>query len=236
MNPEKIIIAIDGHSSCGKSTLAKALARALLYTYIDSGAMYRAVTLHALRNGWTGGGYLDREAIIAGLASLDITFTHDPVTGQNITWMNGRNVEEEIRQLEVSASVSPVSTIREVREAMVRLQREMGRHKGIVMDGRDIGTVVFPDAELKIFMTALPEIRAMRRYLEMKARGDEVSLQEVLENVLERDTIDQGRTESPLRQATGAIVLDNSYMTPLEQLAWALERVYQITGSHENGD
>ncbi len=236
MKPEKITIAIDGYSSCGKSTLARSLAQALGYTYIDSGAMYRAVTLFALRNHWITNGQPDREAIIRNLDKISITFTTDSETGRNSTWLCGENVEEEIRSLEVSGSVSPVSAIREVRRAMVRLQRKMGRNRGIVMDGRDIGTVVFPKAELKIFMTATPEIRAMRRYLELKDKGAAVTPGEVMANLLHRDAIDQGRAESPLRRAPGALILDNSHLTPEEQLAWALDRVSEITRSHENGN
>src|SRR5690554_2120693 len=159
MTGKKIIIAIDGHSSCGKSTLAKSLARELGYIYIDSGAMYRVVTLYALRKGWINDGKPDREKIVNGLKDVKITFQWDNETERNTTFLNGENVEEEIRQLAVSQHVSPISTIGEVREEMVRQQRENGKNKGIVMDGRDIGTVVFPDAELKIFMTASPEIR-----------------------------------------------------------------------------
>ncbi|HDR52208.1 MAG TPA: (d)CMP kinase [Mariniphaga anaerophila] len=224
MTEKKIVIAIDGHSSCGKSTLAKSLARELGYIYIDSGAMYRVVTLHALRNGWIVNGQPDREKVIAGLKDIKITFDWDEKTEKNTTFLNGENVEEEIRQLEVSQNVSPISTIAEVRHEMVKQQRENGKNKGIVMDGRDIGTVVFPDAELKIFLTASPEIRAQRRFLELKEKGQKVEFDEILKNVEERDSIDSGREVSPLRKADDALALDNSYLTREQQLQWSLER------------
>lgn len=231
MSEKKIVIAIDGYSSCGKSTLAKSLARKLGYMYIDSGAMYRAVTLYALRKNWINNGEPDTRAIVSGIDQINITFRFDPETEQNTTYLNGENVEEEIRQLEVSQNVSPVSTIKEVRQAMVKLQQQMGKEKGIVMDGRDIGTVVFPNAELKIFMTADPEIRAMRRFRELESKGLEVSMDEIRRNIGQRDHIDQNRTESPLRKADDAVVLDNSYLTPEEQLQWAENKVREIIGS-----
>lgn len=234
MEQGKIIIAIDGYSSCGKSTLAKALARELDYIYIDSGAMYRAVTLFALRNQWIQDGHLNKEAILRGLDHFSVTFSFDAVTERNTTYLNGENIEEEIRQLQVSEWVSPVSAIAEVRHAMVRLQQEMGRKKGIVMDGRDIGTVVFPHAELKIFMTADPEIRALRRFQELQAKGSSVTMAEIRENIASRDHMDQNRAESPLTRASDAILLDNSTLTPLEQLDWALEKARRIIGRHEN--
>lgn len=234
MTKKKIVIAIDGHSSCGKSTLAKSLARELGYIYIDSGAMYRVVTLHALRNGWIKNGQPDREKVIEGSKDIKITFHWDEKTEKNTTFMNGENVEEEIRQLEVSQNVSPISTIAEVRHEMVKQQRENGNNKGIVMDGRDIGTVVFPDAELKIFLTASPEIRAQRRYLEMKEKGLEVNFEEILKNVEERDSIDSGREVSPLRKAEDAIVLDNSNLTREEQLQWSLERAKEKMVENES--
>ncbi len=230
MDRKKIIIAIDGHSSCGKSTLAKSLARNLGYTYIDSGAMYRAVTLYAIRNGWINNDGADTEKIISGLRDIRISFKWDSINEKNVTFLNGENVEDKIRRLEVSQHVSPVSTIPEVREEMVKQQRENGKSKGIVMDGRDIGTVVFPDAELKIFMTASPEIRAQRRYLELKEKGDVVDFNGILKNVNERDTIDSERKTSPLKKADDAIVLDNSFLTRKEQLEWALIKVKEITG------
>ena len=230
MTQKKIIIAIDGRSSCGKSTVAKALAYILGYNYVDSGAMYRAVTLFALRNGWIINGKPDIEKIISGLKNIKITFEWDEKTGQNTTFLNGENIEEEIRKLEVSQNVSPISTIAEVRKEMVKQQRENGKNKGVGMDGRDIGTVVFPNAELKIFMTATPEIRAQRRFLELKVKGLDVNFDEIINNVEERDKIDSNRKISPLKKADDAIILDNSDLTPDEQLQWALEKVKEITG------
>jgi cytidylate kinase len=229
MANKKIIVAIDGHSSCGKSTMAKSLAQELGYIYIDSGAMYRVVTLYALRNGLINNGVPDREKLIAGLKNIKITFKWDEVLGKNTTFLNGENVEEEIRRLEVSENVSPISTIAEVRHEMVKQQRENGKNKGIVMDGRDIGTVVFPDAELKIFMTASPEIRAQRRYLELKEKGQEVDFDSILQNVEGRDEIDSNREVSPLKRADDALILDNSYLSREEQLKWTLEKVKEIT-------
>ncbi len=229
MNEKKIVIAIDGHSSCGKSTMAKSLARILGYVYIDSGAMYRAVTLYALRNGWISNGIPDVDNIIAGLKNIKITFSWDKTTEKNITFLNGENIEDEIRRLEVSQNVSPISTIAEVRHEMVKQQRENGKSKGIVMDGRDIGTVVFPDAELKIFMTASPEIRAQRRYLELQEKGMETDFSDILKNVEERDKIDSTRAISPLKKADDALVLDNSHLSREEQLAWTLGKVKELT-------
>lgn len=225
MTDKKIIIAIDGHSSCGKSTVAKQLAQRLGYIYIDTGAMYRVVTLVALRNGWIVNKIPDVEKVIAGLNDIKISFRWDEKLGRNTTFLNGENVEEEIRRLEVSENVSPISTIAEVRREMVKQQRENGKNKGIVMDGRDIGTVVFPDAELKIFMTASPEIRAQRRFSELKEKGLDVSFDEVLANVEGRDKIDSSRAVSPLKKAEDAVVLDNSYLTREEQLDWVMEKV-----------
>jgi CMP/dCMP kinase len=234
MTRKKIIIAIDGHSSCGKSTLAKSLARKLKYTYIDSGAMYRAITLFALRNGFISGGKVDVEKLISRLGDVKITFRWDEETEENTTYLNGENVEEEIRQLQVSNNVSPISTIAGVRHEMVKQQRENGRNKGIVMDGRDIGTVVFPEAELKLFMTASPAIRAERRYLELKEKGMNVSFNEILKNVEERDSIDSSREVSPLKKADDAIVLDNSYLTREEQLQWAIRKASERIENDEN--
>jgi len=231
MPEKKIVIAIDGFSSCGKSTVAKSLARKLGYAYIDSGAMYRVVTLVALRNGWIANGIPDKEKIIAGLAAISISFKFIRETEKNTTFLNGENVEEQIRSLDVSNNVSPVSAIKEVRAEMVKFQREMGEEKGIVMDGRDIGTVVFPDAELKIFMTASPEIRARRRFDELTAKGQTVSFAEILKNVEGRDFIDQNRHESPLKKAAGAIVLDNSFMNQEQQLEWAVQKAMEIIGN-----
>lgn len=229
MTTRKIIIAIDGHSSCGKSTMAKSLAQELGYIYIDSGAMYRVVTLFALRNGLINNGIPDTEKILAELKNIKITFKWDETSGKNTTYLNGENVEEEIRRLEVSQNVSPISTIADIRSEMVKQQRENGRNKGIVMDGRDIGTVVFPDAELKIFMTASPEIRAQRRFDELKGKGVEVDFDSILKNVEGRDEIDSTREASPLKKADDALILDNSNLTREQQLKWTLEKVKEKT-------
>lgn len=230
MSKKKIIIAIDGHSSCGKSTMAKALAKQFGYVYIDTGAMYRVVTLVALRNGWITNKTPDTKKVIAGLQDILITFKWDENLGKNTTFLNGENVEDEIRQLEVSENVSPISTIAEVRHEMVRQQRENGKNKGIVMDGRDIGTVVFPNAELKIFMTASAEIRAQRRYDELTAKGEKVKLDEIIANVVSRDNIDSNRAVSPLKQADDALILDNSNLSREEQLEWTINKVKELTG------
>ena len=229
MTVKKIIIAIDGHSSCGKSTMAKSIAQELGYIYIDSGAMYRVVTLYALRNGLINNGVPDTQKLIAELKNIKITFKWDEISGKNTTFLNGENVEEEIRRLEVSGNVSPISTIAEVRHEMVKQQRENGTNKGIVMDGRDIGTVVFPAAELKIFMTASPEIRAQRRFQELKEKGQEVDFDSILQNVEGRDEIDSNREVSPLKKADDALILDNSNLSREEQLKWTLEKVKEIT-------
>jgi cytidylate kinase len=217
-----IIIAIDGYSSCGKSTVAKEVAKLLGYTYIDSGAMYRAVTLYCLRNNLAPGGIVDLAKLQSKIDQIKIRFVYVPEFQKHETFLNGENVEEEIRRPEVANLVSPVSIIGFVREALVKQQREMGEQKGIVMDGRDIGTVVFPDAELKIFMTASPEIRAKRRLDEMIAKGVQVDTADIIKNIQDRDRIDSTREISPLRQAEDAIVLDNSYMTREEQLDFVL--------------
>jgi cytidylate kinase len=220
---KKIIIAIDGHASCGKSTFAKMIARELGYIYIDSGAMYRAVTLHSLRKGLTGINGTDREGIIRELSSISIRFSYNTDTGSYETYLNNENVETEIRNIEVSGYVSEVSRIREVRNRMVELQREIGIFKGIVMDGRDIGTVVFPDAEIKIFLTASVEVRAMRRFLELKEKGVDANLEEIKSNIEERDRMDSSREISPLVRAEDALLLDNSNMTPERQMSWFRE-------------
>lgn len=225
MTNRRIVVAIDGHSSCGKSTIAKAVAARFGYAFIDSGAMYRAVTLYALRHRLIEDGVVNTQALIDALPSIKIEFRYNPLLQKSDTYLNGENVEDEIRQLPVSQNVSPVATIAEVRAAMVHLQQEMGKSKGIVMDGRDIGTVVFPEAELKLFVTASPEIRAQRRYDELKAKGEIVSYEEILQNVMERDRIDSTREVSPLRKAEDALVLDNSHLTREEQLAWVLEKM-----------
>ncbi|HEX7585059.1 MAG TPA: (d)CMP kinase [Prolixibacteraceae bacterium] len=227
----KIIVAIDGHSSCGKSTIAKAVATKFGYIFIDSGAMYRAVTLFALRKNLISDGKVDQERLIGMLPEIHVGFRYNPELKKSDTYLNGENVEEEIRQLPVSQNVSPVATIAEVRKAMVRLQREMGKNKGIVMDGRDIGTVVFPDAELKLFVTASPEIRAKRRFDELSDKGETVSFAEILQNVQERDRIDSTRAASPLRKADDALVLDNSNMTREEQLEWVIGKVQKCINS-----
>ncbi len=217
---KKIIITVDGYSSCGKSTFAKAIASELGYIYIDSGAMYRAVTLYCLRKGLVAGGVADASRIVRALTGIKITFRPDCETGYSETLLNGESVEREIRDRAVSDNVSAVSTIAEVRSKLVELQREMGAGGGIVMDGRDIGTVVFPEAELKIFMSATPEIRAQRRYLELVSKGLPADLDAVIKNITDRDRIDSSRDVSPLRQADDAVVLDNSEMTPAEQMKW----------------
>ena len=228
MTSRKIVVAIDGHSSCGKSTIAKSVAARFGYVFIDSGAMYRAVTLYALHNNLIANGEVNRIELINSLPQIKIEFRYNPVLQKSDTYLNGENVEEEIRQLPVSQNVSPVATIAEVRAAMVRLQRKMGKNKGIVMDGRDIGTVVFPDAELKLFVTASTEIRAKRRFDELTAKGETVSYEEILKNVLERDHIDSTREASPLRKAEDALILDNSNMTREEQLKWVIRKVREI--------
>jgi cytidylate kinase len=221
----KIIIAIDGHSSCGKSTVAKELAARLNYLYLDSGAMYRAVTLYCLRNKLINDEQLNEPALIKQLNQIRITFRPNPLTLGNDTFLNGENIENEIRELPVSRNVSIVAAVKEVRQFLVASQREIGKNKGIVMDGRDIGTVVFPFAELKIFMTASPDIRARRRYDELKAKGITVEIEEIRQNIISRDLLDENREISPLRKAEDAIVLDNSCLTREEQLQWVLDKV-----------
>jgi cytidylate kinase len=226
MSPAKINIAIDGYSSCGKSTLAKQLAKKLHYIYVDTGAMYRSVALFALDNGLFESDF-DKEKLINSLHEITIRFERNENGLQTI--LNGKNVEEAIRSMRVSERVSEVAAIPEVRKKLVSQQQEMGKEKGVVMDGRDIGTVVFPDAELKIFMTASPLVRAQRRYDELKAKGKEASMEEVKKNLEHRDYIDTHRSSDPLRQADDALVLDNTDLTPDEQLQkaldWANERI-----------
>lgn len=217
---KKITIAIDGFSSCGKSTMAKDLAREIGYIYIDSGAMYRAVTLYCIENGLFQDNQIDTERLRQEMGHINISFQLNEKTGRPDTFLNQVNVENRIRTMEVSSKVSPVAALDFVREAMVKQQQEMGKAKGIVMDGRDIGTTVFPDAELKIFVTASPEIRAQRRYDELKAKGEEACFDEILENVKQRDYIDQNRQVSPLRKADDALLLDNSHLTIEEQKEW----------------
>lgn len=219
---KKIVIAIDGYSSSGKSTMARELARRIGYVYVDSGAMYRAVTLFALRNGMIKDGKIDRNALIHNLDKIHISFApavHDDVQR---TLLNGEDVEKEIRDMQVSSMVSPIAEIPEVRSCLVALQQQFGTEKGIVMDGRDIGTTVFPDAEMKVFVDASPEERARRRLKEMEEKGEKVTYEEVLENIMERDRIDTTREVSPLRKAADAHVLDNDKMTKTEQMDWLI--------------
>jgi cytidylate kinase len=224
----RITIAIDGFSSCGKSTLAKQLAGHLGYTYIDSGAMYRAVALYVIENGLVHDGKLDREGLMQVLDGLDIRFQHDPMTGRSETWLNGRNVESKIRGMEVSRYVTLVSPVPEVRAKLVKLQQAFGLEKGVVMDGRDIGTVVFPDAEVKLYMTARPDVRAKRRYHELRSKGVEVDYASVLENIERRDEDDTKRAADPLIKAQDAIEIDNSDITAEEQFRKALDIVVDV--------
>ena len=223
---KKITIAIDGHSSCGKSTMAKDLAKELRYIYVDTGAMYRVVTLYAMRhNMFNDDGSVKLQELEKAMPQIHISFQHNEKTGKPDTYLNGECVEQEIRSIEVSSHVSPIATIGFVRRALVAQQQQMGKDKGVVMDGRDIGTVVFPDAELKIFVTASAEVRAQRRFDELKSKGMPADYEDILKNVQERDYIDSHREESPLRKADDAILLDNSHMTIAEQKAWLLDRV-----------
>lgn len=226
---KKITIAIDGYSSCGKSTMAKDLAREVGYVYVDSGAMYRAVTLFALRRGLFGPDGLDAANLEALMPEVRIDFEKDPGSGLPLVRLNGEVVENEIRTMEVSSRVSPVAALPFVRAALTRMQQEMGARKGIVMDGRDIGTAVFPDAELKVFVTASPEVRARRRFDELTAKGETVSFEEILKNVEERDYIDSHRSVSPLRKADDALTLDNSLLTIAEQKAWLMDAFRRAT-------
>lgn len=220
---KKIIVAIDGHSSCGKSTMAKDLAREVGYIYVDTGAMYRAVTLFALQSGlFDAEGHVDAKRLEDCMHEAEVTFRLDPATNLPLTCLNGQVVEQEIRTLQVSSHVSPVAALPFVREALTARQQVMGHHRGIVMDGRDIGTVVFPDAELKVFVTASPEVRARRRYDELQAKGIPAEFDDILRNVQERDHIDSHRAVAPLRQAPDALVLDNSNMTIAQQREWLM--------------
>ena len=225
---KKITIAIDGHSSCGKSTMAKELARKLGYIYVDTGAMYRTVTLYAMRNNlFTADGEVMTDALLAAMPQIEVSFKVNEETGRPDTCLNGEVVEKVIRSIEVSNHVSNIAAIPFVREAMVDQQRRMGAEKGIVMDGRDIGTTVFPDAELKIFVTASSQVRAQRRYDELQQKGMPADFDEILRNVEERDYIDSHREVSPLRQAEDALLLDNSTMTIPEQNEWLMARVQE---------
>lgn len=222
---KKITIAIDGFSSCGKSTMAKMLAKEVGYIYVDTGAMYRAVTLFAMRNGMIApNGEVNRDELKQKMQTLRVEFKLNEQTGRAETYLNGENVENEIRGMEVSSHVSAIAAIDFVRTALVEQQQRMGRDKGIVMDGRDIGTVVFPDAELKVFVTASAEIRAQRRFDELKGKGVEANFDEILNNVQQRDYIDSHREVSPLRKANDAIELDNGELTIAQQLQWLVER------------
>ena len=235
---KKIIIAIDGHSSCGKSTMAKQLAKEIGYVYVDTGAMYRAVTLFALRNGLFPDDGIKEEELKAAIEAgkIEISFRFNSETGRPETYLNGEKVEDEIRQMEVSNRVSPIAALPFVRTLLTEQQQAMGREKGIVMDGRDIGTAVFPQAEMKVFVTATARVRAQRRYDELmekaktQAERNALNFEEILKNVKERDYIDSHREVAPLRQAEDALVLDNSNMTREEQSAWLLKRYKEIVG------
>lgn len=228
---KKITIAIDGFSSCGKSTMAKDLAREIGYIYIDSGAMYRAVTLYSIENGIFDGEGIDADKLRSRMDDIRITFKVNPTTGRPDTFLNDVNVENKIRTMEVSSKVSPISALGFVREALVAQQQAMGRQKGIVMDGRDIGTTVFPDAELKIFVTASAEVRAQRRYDELKGKGEIAHFDEILENVKQRDHIDQNREVSPLRKADDALLLDNTELTINQQKEWLFSQYNRCVGN-----
>lgn len=228
---KKITIAIDGYSSCGKSTMAKALAKKIGYVYVDTGAMYRSVTLFALRNNlFNNDGSVKTDELKEMLQQVNVSFKLNPETGLPETYLNGEMVERDIRGMEVSSHVSPIAAIPFVREALVAQQKAMGKEKGVVMDGRDIGTVVFPDAELKIFVTASAEVRAKRRYDELQGKGQPADYDDILKNVQQRDYIDTHREVSPLRQADDAIVLDNGHMTIAEQDAWLIDKYQKTAG------
>ena len=220
---KKITIAIDGYSSTGKSTIAKQLAKVMGYVYVDSGAMYRAMTLFAMNKNWISEGHLDKEKLLTSLDSVSLSFELNPTIGYAEIFLNGVNVENQIRRIQVSNLVSKIAAISQVRKKMVTIQKKIGKDKGVVMDGRDIGTVVFPDAELKLFMTSSAEIRAQRRYDELIAGGQKVSFEEVFNNVVERDRIDTSRADSPLIKAEDAIEIDNSHLTKEEQFKKVLQ-------------
>ena len=220
---DKITIAIDGYSSCGKSTIAKALASELGYKYVDTGAMYRAVTLYCIRKGWIKRGKVNEEKLVSNLNKIHVFFQYNSETRSSETYLNDENIEKEIREMKVSEYVSQVSAIKEVRRKMVALQQEMGKDKGVIMDGRDIGTVVFPDADLKIFMVADPEVRTYRRYDEFTSKGIKVTLDEVKQNLTHRDYDDTHRKDNPLKQADDAIVLDNTDLNKQQQLDFVLK-------------
>ncbi|MCX6322159.1 MAG: (d)CMP kinase [Bacteroidia bacterium] len=228
---KRLIIAIDGYSSCGKSTFARSIAKELNYIFIDSGAMYRAVTLYCMRKGFIGKGGLNIGGVLSELKNIKIDFIYNPYINEYETFLNSENVETEIRSIEVSAHVSRISQIQEVRARMVELQRQIGVNKGIVMDGRDIGTVVFPDADIKIFMTASVDIRAKRRHDEMTGRGIVIDFEEIKRNIIARDIADENRDISPLRRADDAIILDNSRKSIEDQMLW----VKQIIQKKKDG-
>ena len=228
---KKIVIAIDGHSSCGKSTMAKKLAKDLGYIYVDTGAMYRTVTLYALRQQlFEADGNVKAEELKQQMGQIEVSFALNPESRLPEALLNGENVEREIRGMEVSSHVSPIAALPFVREAMVDQQRRMGEATGIVMDGRDIGTTVFPQAELKVFVTASAEVRAQRRYDELQAKGMPADYEDILKNVQERDYIDSHREVSPLRQADDALLLDNSHLTREEQQQWLMEKAQTVIG------
>jgi cytidylate kinase len=228
---KKLIIAIDGYSSCGKSTFARLIAKDLNYIFIDSGAMYRAVTLFCMRKNFISHSSLNTSAILSEIRDIHIDFVFNPDLNEYETFLNSENVEKQIRSMEVTAHVSKISQIHEVRERMVELQREIGISKGIVMDGRDIGTVVFPDADIKIFMTASVDIRAKRRFDELKNKGINIDFEEIKRSIIARDIADENRDISPLRRADDAIILDNSRMTVEEQMIW----IRKIIDNKRNG-
>ncbi len=230
----RINIAIDGYSSCGKSTLAKALAERIRYAYVDTGAMYRAITLYAIRSGWVGQGSFDEDALLKGADEVDLNFVPDEASGKSSVHLNGENVDEAIRDPQVSEHVSQVASLPEIRKKLVKIQKRIAEKKGVVMDGRDIGTVVLPDAELKFFVTADEEVRAERRYRELEEKGYSTSFEEVLQNIRERDHEDTHREESPLRQASDAILIDTTHLTPEGQLELALEHFERVTGAKES--
>lgn len=222
---KKIIIAIDGYSSCGKSTLAKQLAQKLNYVYIDTGAMYRAVTLYAFQKGMITSDFFNEKALIKDLKNIYISFSFNPTLNTSETYLNNKNIEQEIRGIAISNLVSKIAKVKEIRMKMIELQRSMGIEKGLVMDGRDIGSVVFPNAELKIFMTAAIEIRAKRRFDELKKKGEDITYEEVLKNIITRDDDDTSRTENPLIMADDAIVIDNSNINKNEQFDLVLKLI-----------
>jgi len=232
---KKILIAIDGHSSCGKSTMAKELAKAVRYKYIDSGAMYRAVTFYCLEKGFFNNDILNSDAVKHCIDDIHISFKRNEETGNSDTYLNGVNVEKQIRSMAVADKVSQVAAVGFIREAMVKQQQAMGKEKGVVMDGRDIGTVVFPDAELKLFVTARSEVRAQRRLEELIAKGEPATFEEILKNIEKRDFIDSTRKDGPLRKAPDAVVLDNSDTTMEEQNVFLL-RLFEEIQNAQNAD